>query len=140
MPSDREALHILEHKARGFEFADNANKFLYERVPRIVERAMPDQREPLARRSAEDDIDFSVSDPRTISNFVASQIDNRFRDHRATRKIERVRRAMNRIDFDRRDHIETGLFETQTEPAGPREKVYSYGSHPFQPVVSPIVV
>jgi hypothetical protein len=49
-------------------------------------------------------------------------------------KIVRVDGAMDRIDFNRGDNVEAGLFEAQAKASGPRKQVDSdWSCHPQSP-------
>ena len=57
VPPHREALHVLEHEGPGVELGDDADELADQAVARVVERAVADQREALARRAAEHAVD-----------------------------------------------------------------------------------
>ena len=61
-PAEGQPPDVLENKIRRLEFANDAHEFRYERVARIVERALADEGEPLAQSAAEDDVDRPRSD------------------------------------------------------------------------------
>jgi hypothetical protein len=79
---------------------------------------MADQGKPLARRAAENYIDFPAANPGYLSQLRAGHVRNRLGHHGTTGKIELVNGRMNRIDLNRCHHIKASLLETQAQASG----------------------
>jgi hypothetical protein len=77
----------------------------------------------LARRAPENDVYLASSDSGSDPNLSACQADNGLGEHLATRKVELVRRAMNRVDFNGGNDIEAGLLKAETHSARTSKKV-----------------
>src|SRR5690606_26331942 len=121
MPSNGQSFDVLEHEVARFELRNHTNEFFDQGIARVVERSLADQREPLARRPAKNDIDHAAPDSGGCANFGTAKLSDRSRNYRALGKIELVDRCMDGIDLNSRDYIETSLFEAQAEPACARE-------------------
>ena len=52
----RESLHVLEHEVLGIKVHDKTNKLSDKLLTRVIQHALPDEREALARGAAENDI------------------------------------------------------------------------------------
>lgn len=72
---------------------------------------MPDQREALARRPAEDHIDLPLSNPRCGSNRIAGQISNICTDGGAVGEVVLVSRGMDGVVLHCRHDLKTCLLE-----------------------------
>jgi len=127
----RQPLDVFEYKGPRVKFCDDTHKFKHEAVPRIFEGSVPDQGKPLTRRSAEYAIHHAATDSSSFPNVVRAQTDDGTGNDRAIRKIEFMRRTVDRINLDGGADIEAGLLEPQTESAGAREEVDSYRTHMF---------
>lgn len=106
--SDRQPLHVLEDKGPGIQLGDDANEFKHELVSGIVQRTMSDQRKPLTGRTAEDAIDWRVSDTGGFADRACAQTFNRMRNNGGRWEVVLVNRTMNRINFDRSGYVKTG--------------------------------
>jgi len=82
-----------------------------------------DHAETLTGRSAEDHIDFGIADARVGAYVGAVDIRDTTADRSAFGKIEFVDRAVNRIVLHRGGHVEPGLLESKTHPAGAGKEV-----------------
>ena len=116
---------------RGLAFIDAASylKFItadeataapeqaHRRTPQdgIIQNALPYQGKSLAGWAAEQRVDRLVSDTRTAANFTSGKCADVAANHGAVREIQLVPCGVNRIDFDSRDNIETGLFESERQ-------------------------
>ena len=118
--ADGEAADVLEHKCSRFEFDDQAQEVPHQLVARVVERALPDHGEALAGRAADDNVDwrlYGLADPRTVDCGGITA------ENRALREVVGVCGGMDRIEFDRRYDVETGLFEAKAESTYASENV-----------------
>ena len=113
MFSQSEALHVFKYKGSGFQFGHNAHEIAYQLVSRIVQGALADQRETLARCTAKDAIDGTTVDGGGLSNLVAREPLDRTCKQGRPRKIVLVHGAMNWIDFNRRGDVKASLFEPE---------------------------
>src|ERR1700723_2001487 len=123
MFSDGQTLHIFKYEVACIELGREAEGLREKTVARIVERAVTNHRESLARSSAEHRIDARVAEIGGVANFSARYFRSVGANRRAARKIELVNGRMDRIDFDRGGDIETGLLESQRQSSGSCEEV-----------------
>jgi hypothetical protein len=96
-----------------------------ELVARIVESAFPYKRKSLTRSAAENDVYIAVSYRGTAAQLVAGRLRNALANGRGLREVEFMSGAMDRIDFDGRDYIESGLLETEAKPSRTGKKIDS---------------
>jgi hypothetical protein len=73
---------------------------------------MSDQGKPLARRTAEYDIDIPAAKPGDSSQFRAGHVRDGLGHNGTMGEIEFMDGGMNGIDLDRCRHIEARLLET----------------------------
>ena len=99
----------------------------HELVAGIIQRPLADQRKALTGRAAEHHIDLPVAEARPLADSNAGQIDDAGAKRGRVGKIELVNRAMNRIDLDRRRHVEARLLEAERQTARAREQVDAEG-------------
>ena len=114
---------ILEDETARIEFVNKPRKMQDEPIARIVERASAHHREPLGWCAPEDAVDGLITKTRTGANVLPRKLHNRGADHRSLWKIERVSRAVDRIDINGRGNVEARLFEAQTDPPNPTEQI-----------------
>ena len=69
--SDGKPLDILENAVLRPDFPDDAEELLDELIAGVVKIPLPDHREALARRSAEDDVDIALADARYGAERIA---------------------------------------------------------------------
>ena len=105
MVADSQAFHVLEDEGPGLEFGDDANEIEDKAIARIVQDPLPDQGETLARRTAEDAINGTISDPCGKPDFGTRQPFDRTRDDGGCREVEFVDGTMNGVNFDCRHNI-----------------------------------
>ena len=113
MFAESKSLHILEHEILRFDFAHDTDVVTDQRIARIVERALTDQREPLTGRAAEHDIDFALADPGGLADRCAGDFLYVAANRGAVGEIELVGRTMDGVYLDGGDNVEPRLFETQ---------------------------
>lgn len=99
-----------------------------EVVARVVQRAFSDHRKTLARASTEDDGDLLIADVCPLPDFVPSNVHNAGADDGPVRKVEVVRGAVDRVDFNRRSYVESCHLKAEAHASGPCEQVDSYGA------------
>ena len=117
MLADREALDVFEHEGPGLRFRHQAHEVTHQPVARVVQRAMADQGETLAGRTAEHAVDGPFADSGRVPDLGRRQVVDRTRNHGGAGKIEMVNGAMNRIDIHGRNDIEPGLLEPEAQSA-----------------------
>jgi len=121
MVSNRQALYVLKHEIGRLQLVHDPHELLHKRVAWVIEDAMPDQGEALARSPAEYYVDFPVANSSNPSQLGAGYPGDRTRYNRTAREVELVHRRMDGIDLHSGHHIEASLFKTQTQTAGPGE-------------------
>src|SRR2546427_13295730 len=94
-----------------------------ERVARVVQNAMPDQRKPLARRASDHGVDRSAPDASSLPYVLARQLGHVLTDDRRIREIQLVGGGMNGVVFDCRRDIEARLLEAKRKAAGSGKEV-----------------
>jgi hypothetical protein len=77
----------------------------------IVQRSFPYHREALARCAAEDYVDFMVADSAQGPNLLTGQVNHAGANRLRFGKVELVRCAVNRVDFNRCDNVKPCLLE-----------------------------
>jgi len=87
-------------------------------VSRVFQRPASNHRKTLAWRPAKDAIDASVPDPEPLSHFLRAQTLDGLRNNYRIREIELVNGAMNWVDLDRCNDIETRLLEPEAQTPG----------------------
>ena len=107
-------------------FGNEAHKFKYETVSRILECPVSDHGKPLAGRSPKHTVNPPCAYAGCQSYVCRLQIHNRTAKDRGFWKIELMRGTMHRINFHSYRNIEPGLLEAQTEPACTCKKVDCY--------------
>ena len=83
---------------------------------------MTDQRKSLAGRSSEHTIYWTASNTSPLSDFSTSQPNDGSRDDFRFWEVEFVNGTVYWVYFNCCDHIETSLFESETETASPGEQ------------------
>jgi hypothetical protein len=94
-------------------------------IARIIQRSLAYEGKALAWRTAEYDVDLSFFQTSPRPNFGARNLGRIRANRSATGEIEFMDGAMHRIYFDRGDDIETGLFESEGQPASSRKQIDS---------------
>ena len=120
---------VLESEIGGTEFADQSNEMTRECVARIIGGALAHHREPLTGRTAEDSSNVRGSNAGEPAQSGTVKGRDIAADRPAERKVERVRSAMDWVDIDRSNDVESGEFETEAHAAGSRKQVHSDRSH-----------
>jgi hypothetical protein len=92
-------------------------------VSGIIENPVTDEREPLARWTANYHIYRLISDPGPFSNFASGQIAYVGADNLAIREIQFMDNRVYRIVFDGCDDVEPGLFESERQAPNAGEEV-----------------
>lgn len=72
VPPDGETLYVLENEGGCVQFFYEANEIKYKMVARIVQGAMPNKRESLTGRAAEDNIYGAFLEARNSSDLLPS--------------------------------------------------------------------
>ena len=67
--TDRQTFDVLEDEIVSSQFVDDAREVFDQRIARIVERPLTDEREPLTGRTAENDIHFTPTEVRPLADF-----------------------------------------------------------------------
>src|ERR1035438_212234 len=119
----RKTLDVLEYKIGCLQFVYDADKLSNKRVAWIVECSVTNEGKSLARSATEDYIDPFASNSGDPAEILTGHGCNRTRNDCALGKIELVDRCVNRIDFDRRHDIESGLLEAKTQPASTSKQI-----------------
>jgi sRNA-binding protein len=83
------------------------------------------ERETLTRRTTENHIDPPFPDASGATDIAPAQLRDGAWQARASRKVEGMHGGVNRIDLDRRHHIEAGLLESKTHASHAREQIDS---------------
>jgi hypothetical protein len=96
---------------------------------------MTNQGESLAGRTTKYDVDMPAAYPSLLPYFFSGQPDNRSRQHSALRKVEGVYSAMDWIDLNCGNNIETSLLEAQSKAPSTSEQVDSDRSWHLRPPV-----
>lgn len=100
-----------------------------KRIAGVFESTLPDQRETLAGRSAENNGDILVAYTGAASDIHASDVFDVATDHGATGKIELMRCTMDRVDLDCRSDIEAGPLETEAQASCSGKQIDPDRSH-----------
>ena len=112
----------------------------HEPVALIVHETFADEREPLAGRTARDQVDLAVPRARGRSHetpYPHARRRERVRlewrghvcaQHLRARKVELVRRRVYRVVLDRSHDIEAGLFEAEGQPSRAGEQINCDGA------------
>src|SRR5690606_15142969 len=119
------SLDVLEDKVPSVELSNDTHEIFDERIPRVVQRALPDQRKALARRAAKYHVHAQIADSRRLANIRATHLGDGPGDRPTIGKIVVVRRGMDGVDLDSGYDIKAGLLEAQAEPARAGKKVDS---------------
>ncbi len=125
LSADRQPFDVFEHKSPRVELSDDAYKLENEAVPGVIEYAVTDQREALTRRAAEHAIHSPRPDSGGFANICRRKPQHRLRDNSAVWEVKLVDGAMHGIDFNRGDHVEARLFESERHTAGAGKKINS---------------
>jgi hypothetical protein len=96
---------------------------------------MTNQGKSLAGRTSKHDVDMPAAYPSPLPYFFSGQPDNRSRQHSALRKIVCVHSAMDWIDLNCGNNIETSLLEAQSKASSASEQVDSDQSWHLRPPV-----
>jgi hypothetical protein len=120
----RQALHVLEYECPRFQFSNKPDELENQAVSWIFQGPVADQREALARRSAEYTVDSSAAQSGGKADIRSFQSDYRPAENRSFRRVELVNGTMHGVDFDSRCDIESGLFEAEAHTARSGEEVY----------------
>ena len=104
---DCQSLDVFEDYVRWAQLEHKPDKVMDQFVPRVVERTLADHGEPLARRSSEHYSDVFISDEGLRANLIGAEVANATANRGATREIELVSGAVNRIKFHCGHDIET---------------------------------
>src|ERR1035438_8832032 len=121
--ADGKAPDVLEYEVRRLQLDHEADEVVNERVSGVVERAFADHAEALARRTAEKNVHRTVADARMVADIlavdlgdaaadgraVAVDLGDAAADGRAVGEIKLVRRAVDRVVFDCRRHVERSI-------------------------------
>ena len=118
MLAKSQSFHILEYEPVRLQFFDDPDEMTHQRVARVIQSPLADQREALARRTTKNAIDGSVSYSGGNPDFRPGQTLDGAGDYSRGRKIELVDRAMNRVDLDGCHHIESCLLEAKAKASG----------------------
>ena len=129
MPADRKPFHVLEDESSSSELRDDANEMTGQPIAGVVENTMADKGKALARGAAEYAIDRATRNAGCLFDLGPGEAFDRARYYGRAREIELVDGLMHRIDLDGCGHVETGLLETEAEPASAGEKVDTDRSH-----------
>src|ERR1700689_3466807 len=100
MCSDREAADVLEYKIRCLQLQYEANKMMYQRIPRVVERPIANYAESMARRAPENYIHGLFADAGVLSDIAGVDFGHASANGSTRGKIELVGRTMDRVVFD----------------------------------------
>lgn len=111
MSADRQTPDVLEHEVAGVEFGNDPHELSDQQISRVLKGALTNHREALAGRAPEHDVDQPVPDTRRGPYLCASEPHHRPRKHGAVRKIEFMRRGVDRIDLYSSHNIEPGLLK-----------------------------
>jgi hypothetical protein len=94
----------------------------------VVQYALADHGKALARRTAEDDIDFVRTKTAGCAELSAREINYTRANGLGSGEVVFVYRTVNGVDFNSRSYIETGLLETKRQAAGTGKKVNTNGA------------
>jgi hypothetical protein len=125
MATNCQAPHILEHRIVGFEIGDNPDEFLDQRVTRIVQLALSNQAEALARRTAEDNVHSALPNSGRFPNGGGTQANNGARENGSFRKIEGMDSGVYRVDLHGGNNVESSLLEPEAHASCSCKKVDS---------------
>ena len=112
---------VLEHEIGSVELADDAHEIADERVPRIIQRAVTNERKTLTGCTPEDDVHRSIAYAGQRPNLFARHLRNGPGNDRALREVEFVDSRVNRIDLNGRRDVKTSLLKAQAQSASTSE-------------------
>ncbi|GAB4361009.1 MAG: hypothetical protein Kow00114_15180 [Kiloniellaceae bacterium] len=113
MSANGQSFYVLEHKGARIQLGDDPDEVQDQLVSRVVEHAMSDKRETLARCASEDAIDRTVADSGSLPDRGTAQSFDSAGDYRGIGKVELVDGTVNRIDLDGGGDVEARLLEAE---------------------------
>ena len=114
-----QAFDVLEDEVLWLQLDGDSHKVIDKLVARVVKSPLPNQREALTRRTANNHVDVTVANTGAPAQFFASDVDDALADGGAVGKVEFVSCGVNRVDLDGGHDVETGLLEPQTQSPCP---------------------
>ena len=119
---------VLHDEVVGVQFGDERDEPEDELVAFVLRIPFADKGKTLAGRTAKNDRNRLVADPRSASDFGSGHPRQVAANGLAFREIKRVIFDVDRVGIDRRGHLESGPFETEGHSPDAAEELNGYGS------------
>jgi hypothetical protein len=111
---------------------------VHQRIAGVVEGSLPNHAEPLARRTAKDNIHRGISDSGHATDIRSVDFRDASTNSCAGGKIELVNGPVDRIVLDGSGYVEARLLKSEAHPARTREQIHAkrsaFFSHEWFPI------